>query len=157
MILCELMSDGIKPKRNYDDDGGYDLFLPRDLLVHEQFKIPLAVKVLIPVGWTGRIVPRSSAYEAGVEVNGTIDRYTGELFLTVKNSKNTSLGYKKGSSIAQLLPVWTGAGLTIDMFDHTYDGTLFTALTACNELEVIEKLPDTERGDKGFGSSGNTK
>ncbi len=151
MILCKLMDGGILPTKIYSEDGGYDLFLPKDITIHEQLKEPLAIRVLLPLGFTGRVVPRSSAYEAGVEVNGTIDRYTGELFLTVKNSKNTSLGYKRGSAVAQLIGVWTGAGLTEEMLkSNPWD-----ILLACNKLELVDELPNTKRGSKGHGSSGN--
>ena len=153
MILCELLPNGFTPQKNYRDDGGYDLFIPQGIVIHDQLTEPLGVKVLIPLGWTGRIVPRSSAYKAGVEVNGTIDRYTGELFLTIKNSKNTSIGYNRGSSIAQLVPVWTGAGLTMEMVKGNDAWAFFLS---CNELDVVSKLPETQRGTKGLGSSGNT-
>lgn len=153
MILCELVEGGFKPVKNYSDDGGYDLFLPNDITIHEELQVFLKVKFLIPLGWTGRILPRSSAYKAGVEVNGTIDRYTGELFLTIKNSKNTSLSYKRGSSIAQLVPIWTGAGLDKELCEKINP---WEYLLGCTELGIVKKLPETKRGAKGLGSTGNT-
>jgi dUTPase len=115
-ILCELMDYGIVPVRKHADDGGYDLFLPEYLIFqHHEFihRIGLKIKLLLPIGWTGRIVPRSSAYNE-IDVNGTIDRYTGEIHLTVKRTGgdfDRILSFGKGVSIAQIIPVFTGAGL----------------------------------------------
>jgi len=152
MIYCELMEGGLEIQRAHFDDAGFDLFLAEDLLVRLQTKAYLKIKVLMPMGWSGRIVPRSSSYSKGVEVNGTLDRYTGEIFLTVKNSRRTDISFEKGQSIAQLIPIYTGAG--IDIGKPTVK-SLYELLTACNEVSVVEVLPETKRGSKGYGSSGN--
>ena len=152
MIYCELMEGGLEIKKAHFDDGGFDLFLSEQLVVRLQTRTYLKIKVLMPMGWSGRIVPRSSSYDKGVEVNGTLDRYIGEIFLTVKNSTRRSLTFEKGHSIAQLLPVYTGAG--IDMSKPTVK-SLYELLTACNEVSVVNALPKTKRGSKGFGSTGN--
>lgn len=151
MIYCELMEGGLLMKRAHYDDGGFDLFLAEDLFLRKQALSYLKIKVLLPMGWSGRIVPRSKAYNIGVEVNGTIDRYNGEIFLTVKNTGHATT-FEKGKSICQMLPVYTGAG--VDMSKPTVK-LLYELLTACNEVEVVKVLPETKRGSKGFGSSGN--
>jgi dUTPase len=152
MIYCELMNDGLLIKRAHTDDGGFDLFLAEDLFLRNQTKAYLKIKVLMPMGWSGRIVPRSSSYSLGVEVNGTVDRYTGEIFITVKNSRAASITFEKGKSICQLLPIYTGAGINIS---KPTVKVLYELLTACNQVEVVKALPKTIRGSKGYGSTGN--
>jgi len=152
MIFCELMSAGILPLRAHDDDGGFDLFLAENLILRNQALAYLKIKVLLPMGWSGRIVPRSSAYGKGVEVDGTIDRYTGEIFLTVKNTRSQTLEFDAGQSICQLLPIYTGAGVNLS---KPTAKSLYELLTACNEITVVDTLPSTNRGSKGYGSTGN--
>jgi len=165
------MNNGIKPTKEYNDDGGFDLYTPERFSVPSQEKVLLKIKVLIPIGWTALIRPRSSTYRQGLEVNGTIDRYTGEIFLTIKNSKahRGPIVFKKGDRIAQLIPTWTGAGFNLkilhDLTENQIDSpthgtpisylrTLVELLSACNQMKVVDKLPKTDRSERGGGSSG---
>jgi len=158
-ILIEVMENGIMPIRAHNDDGGFDLFFPNVVSIppmNDRYskldKIGMKVKILLPLGWTGFIRPRSSAYLNRLDVNGTIDRYTGEIHLTVHNEATCTFVADRGHAIAQLIPVFTGAGLCKD--DLTIDDVL-TLLTATNKIRQVDKLPETSRGDKGYGSTGN--
>ena len=165
MIQIELMEGGIPPVREHSDDGGFDLIFPCDhKMSHPNngsttAKIGMKIKVLLPMGWTGLIRPRSSAYRKGYEVNGTIDRYTGEIFLTVRNNTSDEVLFEKGQSVAQLIPVWTGAGLTpLNILKENSPGDtligLVVSLTAASQIRIVKELPKTQRGDNGYGSTG---
>jgi dUTP pyrophosphatase len=83
------------------------------------------------------VTPRSGlAAEHGITIvnaPGLVDPgYRGELRVTLLNTGDAPYAARAGDRIAQLLlvPYWAP------------------------ELEVVEALPDTERGADGFGSSG---
>lgn len=93
--------------------------------------------VNIPDGCYGRIAPRSGVSLTGIMVNaGVIDcDYTGELKILLHNISDRPVMINLHKAIAQLL------------IEHLY---LFsTAIIIPND----EKVEETERGDKGFGSS----
>lgn len=114
-----------------------------DLYANEQVSIPAkkytgvktGVAVAIPHGYYGRIAPRSGlAVKFGIDtLGGVIDNdYRGELIVLLINNGDQDFNINKGDRIAQFLieaiitpePVW------------------------------VEQLDATERGDKGFGSTG---
>ena len=65
---------------------------------------------------------------------GVIDRsYRGELIAALWNTKNEPVSVKKGQRLVQIV--------TRDMSDIT-------------QLTVVDSLPDTVRGEGGFGSTG---
>ncbi|MCD4848299.1 MAG: dUTP diphosphatase [Candidatus Aegiribacteria sp.] len=99
--------------------------------------IPTGLKVSIPRGYEWQIRPRSgNALKYGVTVlnsPGTIDSdYRGEVQIILANLSDEPFLVERGDRIAQAV----------------------LAPVACPVLKAIEKLPDTERGDGGFGHSG---
>ena len=88
----------------------------------------------IPKGNVGYVLPRSSISLKGVLVHtGVIDcGYTGEISVVLQNLTNQTVIFKRYNRIAQLV-VTPLTGLTL------VQGTLST---------------DTDRGEGGFGSSG---
>lgn len=139
-----LTDDAILPVKAHPTDSGFDLFanendwvLPGDTVV-----ITTGIAVKLPPGYEAQVRPRSgvtSKTDLRVQI-GTIDNdYTGEIGIIVDNIKQAdsldlSNAYHvvKGDKLAQLviapIPVV-----------ETYEFT--------NEAE-------TERGSKGFGSTG---
>lgn len=118
-------------------DVGYNLITSEDCYVKtdEIVYIHTGVRVKFPDGFYGVIKPRSSASKMGIHVNeGTIDNgYTGELLVgCIAFCKQVFV--PKGSSIAQLI--------------------LFPMVTPA--IELVHVLPTTERGETGFGSTGDT-
>lgn len=129
----------------YSEDAGYDLsaWLPEDkeltLKSHEEYPVPTGYRVEIPLGWAGLILPRSSLRRKwGLTVSnspGLIDPgYRGDLMVLIYNSSMRPRTIQHGDRIAQLLltpvyPYWP--------------------------VEVAN-LSETERGGKGFGSSGSS-
>lgn len=99
--------------------------------------IPTGLKVSISRGYEWQIRPRSgNALKHGVTVlnsPGTIDSdYRGEVQIILANLGDEPFLVERGDRIAQAV----------------------LAPVAYPVFKAIEKLPDTERGDGGFGHSG---
>lgn len=94
------------------------------------------ISVKIPEGHFGLIVPRSSMSKKGIMLANTcgiIDSgYTGELMLYVQNMTKDVNYINPGDRIAQMIIV------------------PFTSVV----LHSVDKLPETDRGTGGFGSTG---
>lgn len=99
--------------------------------------IPLGFKAALPEGWEAQIRPRSSASKRRIEIAnspGTIDSdFRGEWLVAVYNYSRHPLVIKHGEAIAQ---------------------TKYSIVPAIAE-EVVEDLDATNRGEGGFGSTGN--
>lgn len=130
----------VLPKYAHDGDAGLDLFSTDDILLSpgERKKVGCGFSIAIPEGFLGAIAPRSGlAIEYGVTVLnswGVVDSsYRGEVSVILINLGNNEVVFKKGSKIAQLIIIpYEKVELYIDS----------------------EKLNSTDRGEKGFGSSG---
>lgn len=103
----------------------------------EQRLIPTGVRIAIPHGWVGFVTPRSGlALKQRVRIGnapGTIDAgYRNEVGVIIVNGGSEPLVINDGDRIAQLviLPCWLG------------------------DFEVVDTLPEAQRGQGGFGSSG---
>jgi dUTP pyrophosphatase len=128
------------PRYAKPDDAGLDLHAaePTVLKPGERALVPTGLAVAIPKGFAGLVMPRSGlALRHGVTVlnaPGVIDAgYRGELkVLLINHDRTTTATLARGERIAQLVltPVSTA------------------------ELAEVETLPDSERGDGGFGSTG---
>jgi dUTP pyrophosphatase len=128
------------PKQAHANDAGVDLYsrIDKTLEPGERALIPTGIAVSIPEGYAGFVQPRSGlALKHGLSIvntPGLIDpHYRGEIGVILINlDKNNSFEIKRGMKIAQLVfqkvaePLW----------------------------EEVEDLDITERGEKGFGSSG---
>jgi dUTP pyrophosphatase len=94
------------------------------------------ISVKIPEGHFGLIVPRSSMAKKGIMLANTcgiIDSgYTGELMLYVQNMTAKVNYIEEGDRVAQMIVV------------------PFTSVI----LTSVDKLPETDRGTGGFGSTG---
>lgn len=117
-------------------DAGYDLYSleSRILWPYLPVTVDLNVRMLIPSGYFGRITGRSGLNKKGiVVVPGTVDSgYTGIIKATVINLTPIPRLLRRGQRIAQLIII------------------PFLA----PEFQEVESLPETERNDLGFGSSG---
>jgi dUTP pyrophosphatase len=99
--------------------------------------VPTGVSIALPDGYVGLVHPRSGlAVKHGITVlntPGTIDAgYRGEIMVILYNSSDIDFEIAIGDRIAQLLI-------------QEVEKALFVA---------VDKLPDSERGGTGFGSSG---
>lgn len=128
------------PSYAYPGDGGIDLYSSIDIKISplQRVVIPLGVKIILPWGKVGLIVPKSglSANQGLSSVNspGLIDnQYRGEINMVAYNSNDKSdIIIKKGQKVCQLLII--DAPQVNIIFDKVLDNTI--------------------RGKNGFGSSG---
>ena len=118
--------------------AGLDLYCPFDVVVpaDTQKKIPLGIAVQIPDFHVGLLVPRSSMHKTPLRMAnsvGVIDAdYRGELSIAYENVSCSDYTIFRGDRIAQLIIV------PVVMVD----------------VEEVNSLSETERGDGGYGSTG---
>jgi len=130
-------ADAVEPTFAYEGDAGMDLAIQGNhrLMPNERRDLPTGVAIQLPVGHYARLVGRSSTLrKRGLFVfEGIIDQgYRGPLFVFVENKTNAPVDVADGARIAQIIvqPIVQPA------------------------LVKVEALDDSERGAKGFGSSG---
>lgn len=130
--------DATLPTRAHNTDAGWDLHaLEHDeVQPGETRKIRTGIAVAIPPGQVGDIRPRSGLASRGITVAnspGTVDTgYRGEVLVLLRNTSAKVFKVAPGDRIAQLV--------------FTYINT--------QPLIVVDELEDTERGENGFGSTG---
>jgi dUTP pyrophosphatase len=130
------------PKYAHYGDAGADLVCIEDVTLQpgERCLVPTGIAIALPAGYVGLVHPRSGlANKQGIGIvnsPGTIDSgYRGELKICLINLDRTeTVTLPAGSRIAQLV---------------------IQEVTTAQFLEV-QDLDDTERSDKGFGSTGIT-
>lgn len=131
-----LDENAIMPSRAHGWDAGYDLFSREDATVWQSAggKFDTGVHIQIPEGYVGFVKSKSGLNARnGIQAEGVIDAgYTGSINVLLRNHGPRAVEIKKGQKIAQLviLPIITP------------------------ELEVVDRLEETERGEGGFGSTG---
>ena len=138
MLPVKLLSDNaVLPKRNHETDAGLDLHCVDPVVIYpgQSALLPSGIAVAIPDGMAGFIWPRS-----GLAVNRSIDKlaglidssYRGEIKISLINHGERPIELKSGDRIAQLV------------------------IQRVELLEplAVRDLDSTDRGGKGFGSSG---
>lgn len=136
--LCN--ADASAPRRGRKGDAGYDLCSTENITLgpFERALIPTGIHIELPEGFAAFVVPRSGlAINKGLSlVNspGLIDsNYRGEIkAIAINLDPKEPIAIKKGDRIAQLV------------IQKVEDVSLIAS----------KKLADSERGEKGFGSSG---
>ena len=130
--------NAVPPTKSRASDTGYDLTIidvVKDL--GETKLYGTGIKVSPDYGWYLDLVPRSSIIKTGYVMTnsiGIIDRsYNGEVLVPLAKLDKNLPDIQLPCRIAQLIP------RPIINFDF---------------VEVVEDLEVTDRGDKGFGSSG---
>lgn len=134
-MKVKLDSRALEPERAYPNDAGLDLKSPISLWLYsgEYRVIDTGVHVLIPKGYVGLVTSRSSMMQKGITCRGVIDAsYTGSIRAILFNHGEQAVDIHAGDKVCQLivLPI------------------------ATPEIEYVDELPDTDRGNNGFGSSG---
>jgi dUTP pyrophosphatase len=139
--IIRLIDDAIIPIYAKLGDAGADLVAAESVVLESgggRALISTGVAIAIPEGFAGFVQPRSGlALKHGItclNTPGLIDSgYRGELkVLLINTDPNEAFKINKGERIAQLV---------------------IQKVEECNFQEV-EELPDSERGETGFGSSG---
>lgn len=128
--------DAYMPDRAHELDAGYDLRTPYSYAIQPGCSgtIDTGVHVQIPQGYVGFLKSKSGLnVKHSITGEGVIDAgYTGTIKVKLYNNSIRTYHFKRGDKIIQLviLPIYTP------------------------ELEQVDSLEETERGNGGFGSSG---
>lgn len=127
------------PTHSHEGDAGVDLYTSIDFKLQsgERRLVPAGIAVAVPQGYVGLVCPRSGmAVKHGITVvngPGVVDSgYRGELKVALINQGAEPVSFERGDRIAQLLVV----------------------PVAVQELTEVAELPTSDRGDGGFGSTG---
>jgi dUTP pyrophosphatase len=134
-----LHPDARLPRRAHPGDAGADLFSVDDVVIPagERRVVGTGIAVAIPQGFAGFVQPRSGlAFKNGIMVvnsPGLIDSgYRGEIRISLYNSGHEPFEIKLGERVAQFV---------VQRVEEP-------------EFVAAPELPETVRGDGGFGSSG---
>ena len=125
------------PTYAYPGDAGFDLCVVEEatFAVGHYGAVPTGLAFEIPEGYVGLIWDKSGlSISRGLKtLAGVIDAgYRGEVKVGMINLGNEPHTFKQGEKIAQML---------IQKVEQP-------------EIEVVEELSETHRGEKAFGSSG---
>ena len=134
-MKIKVLDEKCVPVVGTSGSAGFDLAIRERAIIHphKTAKIGCGICFQIPPGYVGKIEPRSSTFNKGLEISGVIDSdYRGEASIVMCNTTNQSIVVDKYSFPAQLLI----------LKKETPD------------LVIVDELDETERGDKGFGSTG---
>ena len=129
--------DAVAPKRASAGAAGYDLTSIEEGTVPARGKaiVDTGISISIPTGTYGRIAPRSGlAAKHSISVGaGVIDAdFVGTLKVILFNHSDNDFRFLKGDRIAQLV---------LEQIETP-------------EVVVVDELDATERGERGFGSTG---
>lgn len=150
IIPIKLLSpNATLPKYSKADDAAMDLYASLDVTIPYDIDInsnPVQlnstlvsthVSMAIPVGYYGRVAPRSGLSCKGIGVGaGVVDAgYRGHIKVLLINNGAEDFKVSKGDRIAQLI---------------------ITKIADNPQLQLITdgELPESDRGDDGFGSTG---
>ena len=132
-----MLTDGAyMPTRAHPSDAGLDIYSKEMKLVPAggSAVFHTGVHVELPSGTCGVLMSKSGLLtNHSIYSTGLIDEgYTGEIVVKLQNHSDRHYLVSKGDKISQLviLPCFSP------------------------RIEVVQSLPETERGEKGFGSSG---
>lgn len=124
------------PTRAHKTDAGLDLYSPINTTIYpdDSVCIDTGVCMEIPEGYVGDIKSKSGLMvNEDIVTDGTVDcGYTGSIRVKLFNHGMTEVRIIKGQKIAQIV--------------------IKKIITP--ELELVDELGETERGDNGFGSTG---
>lgn len=142
-IGIELVHENAKlPTYAHDGDQGADIYCPEFITIPANahgYMVHTGIKLLIPFGWAISIRPRSGmSKNTPLRISNspaTIDQqYRGEICILFDNLSDEPYEIKEGERIAQFI------------LEKNYHA---------NYTQVDSVEPDTDRGEGGFGSSGN--
>ena len=137
LFNCSFLSNARIPVRATEGSAGYDVFAYNDKLIpkHSVRRICIGVKIEIPPGMYAEFKTRSSYVLKNLTVEGGVidSDYRGLLYVCIRNHNDMDYLVKQNDKIAQLI------------------------FLRCEypELNKVEVLTETERGEGAFGSTDN--
>ena len=138
MKVKKLHPDAQLPEKAHPSDLGWDLICSEDMLIPswDRRLVRTGIAIEFPRNVGGILKDRSGiASKQGLFVKaGVIDpNYRGEILVLLWNSTRQPIAISVGAKICQML--------------------LMPSFQLTGEIEWVEDLDDTDRGEKGFGSS----
>lgn len=135
--IKKLTVDARVPEYAHRGDAGLDLFARETVVVKkgERARVPTGVAIAVPAGYAGLIWDKSGlAQKHGLKtLGGVLDSgYRGEVVVGLVNTSGEDYTIEKGHKTAQLL---------IQKVEQA-------------QIEIVDDLDDTSRGEGGFGSTG---
>ena len=137
-LLVQLLIQNAKvPTRGTAEAAGYDLYSAEQTVIppHSRVQVSTEISILVTTGTYGRIAPRSGlAMKHTIDIAaGVLDAdYKGPVIVGLVNKPNIPFEVNVGDRIAQLI----------------------LECIQTPEIRKVDSLPETVRGDKGFGSTG---
>lgn len=140
MNIKQLHPNFKMPTRGTDQAGGYDIYMPEkgSMMPGASYgqMVPLGFAAEVPVGYVALLLPRSGAgAKHGVSLNNTVGvidaDYRGEWMACLRLKNGLPHRWEAGERLLQFILVPVGTP----------------------ELQLVEELGSTARGDGGFGST----
>jgi dUTP pyrophosphatase len=135
--IKKLNSEAILPKFSLKGDAGMDLFSIQDVVLRpgEKISCQTGIAMKIPQGYVALIWDKGGpSHKFGIKTLGGVfdSNYTGEYLIGLINLGQENFEIKKGQKIAQVI------------FQKIENP----------EVEEVEKMGKTNRGNGAFGSTG---
>lgn len=130
------------PQKAHADDAGWDLFTPEDveLVEGDISMVDLRIRVAIPPGHFGMIVPRSSMAKRRILLANTVGIIDS--------------GYRGNVKVALVYNPTIDMPMTTTVYQNERVAQVIIIPFYTNPLEVADDLDETARDTGGFGSSG---
>ena len=126
----------IMPRREHSTDAGFDLFTPRRIVLtpHGSVTINTGVHIQLPAGRCGVVISKSGLLtKCDILSTGLVDEgYRGAIHIHLINHSGQMYTFERGEKVGQF----------------------FVTNYYSEELELVEELEETDRGNNGFGSTG---
>lgn len=137
-LKIKLLKEGTKlPTRGTIGSAGLDFYSPKTYILFPRSDqlIPLDLAIELPIGFAMIMKEKSGlAIKKKLDILACVidSDYRGCIHAHIYNNSNTFRTIKKGSKVCQgiIVPIWNG------------------------NIKEIKKLTFTNRGSKGFGSTG---
>lgn len=141
ILIHKLYSDAFVPKLQTSGSVGYDLYsyCPEKIIIEPQERkfIPTGIRISLPLGYDAEIRPRSGL--------------ANNFFIIIPNSPGTIDNDYRGEILIGLMNL----GKEVFIVEHKMRiAQLVIRKTYHFEIEEVEELDPTERGEGGFGSTG---
>jgi len=135
-MKIKILANGFKPTKGSEFSAGIDVYSPISfcLFQGDALRIPLGIAIEINNDEVAIMSERSSMGKKGITSVGNIidSDYRGEISIVLQNNNKLHQTFSKGDRIGQIIVCKLGN----------------------NNIEIVDNLSETERGDSGFGSSG---
>ncbi len=139
LLVRKLSRDAVVPERAHENDAGADLFSLHETRIppNSPVKIKTGISIALPRGTAGFVWGKSSLESKGLKIMaGLIDEgYRGEVIVCMFNLTDKEIVLKEKQKIAQLV---------VTPVHYPF-------------FEEVAILPESHRGEGGFGSTGEKK